>query len=43
MEGYGEMIYINNKIYRGYWFDNKMDGYGHFTWNDGSFYIGQYK
>ena len=34
---------MDNRVYKGEWKDNKMDGIGVFLWEDNKKYIGEYK
>lgn len=36
------MKYSDGRQYKGEWLNDKMHGYGEFTWPDGKSYEGQY-
>lgn len=40
LNGQGQCIWENKKIYVGEWLNNKMSGYGSYTWPDGMVYKG---
>jgi hypothetical protein len=42
MHGNGIIFFIDERVYRGEWLQNKMHGYGEFLWPDGRKYIGYY-
>lgn len=39
-EGYGEMYYVNNDEFKGYWRKNMKNGYGQMKFNNGTIYMG---
>jgi len=36
------MEYSNGNTYEGNWLNNQYNGFGTYTWSDGSYYVGEW-